>query len=171
MGYGPGESAKIWTELFKDVRFLEYDANCTRKYIELGKIRPPNERGGYTVYTGDQSDMQLLENLKEKMNYSMGIVIDDGGHFNYQILASFHSLWPSVKPKTGMYFVEDMGASAYHPSYDVQPVLKEGEEKPGTAQWCFKELLENVMCKFTNKSCHDLELIDCQHNICLFRKV
>ncbi len=123
------------------------------------------------MYTGDQADVLLLENLKEKMNHFIGIVIDDGGHFNAQILSSFHSLWPSVKPKTGMYFVEDMAASSYHPSYDVERVVREGEEKPGTAQWCFKELLENVMCKLTNKSCYDLEMMECQLNMCLFRKI
>ena len=34
-------------------------------------------------------------------------IIDDGGHKNPQILASFNTLWPTVKPG-GLYFIEDL---------------------------------------------------------------
>lgn len=102
MDYGPGESAKIWTKIFVPglVHFVEYNGDCVEKHREA------IEKEAYAVHTGDQADVKFLERLKFSLGYATAVVVDDGGHFNTQMMASFFSLWPTVL-SGGLYFIED----------------------------------------------------------------
>lgn len=131
MAYGAGESAKIWTELFNEIHFVEYDGECIEQH------RADIDRANYTVHVGDQADVVFLEEIKSdfflKHRHGVDIIIDDGGHWNHQIIKTFGSLWPVLNPK-GLYYVEDYGESAYDKNYvDSLPVTEFGSERPGTA--------------------------------------
>ena len=165
MEYGPGESGKIWTALFQNVEFIEYDAECVDKYSEAIE--------GYTVHVGSQEDVVFLEELKETQWNERGldIVVDDGGHWNRQIIASFLSLWHTLNDG-GLYFMEDFQESAYIKNYvDSKPITDWGEEQPGTAQYFVKkQLLYQLFCRITRRSCNDLAYIECIRDICVFKK-
>lgn len=168
MIYGPGHSAKIWIQLFNNVEFIEYDKNCTNKYMK----QIIND--GYNVNIGSQDDLIFLEQLKQSkkwINLGIDIIIDDGGHFNKQIIASFLSLWPYLN-NNGLYFIEDFQESAYIKNYvDSKPITFWGKEKPGTAQYFIKkQLLYHLFCKITKKSCFDLNYIQCIRDLCMFKK-
>ena len=129
MGYGPGHSAKIWIEMFNNVEFIEYDRNCTLKY----QTKIAND--GYVVHIGSQEDVIFLEELKQSKRWNdlgVDIIIDDGGHYNKQMIISFLSLWPILNDN-GLYFIEDFQESAYIKNYlDSKPITFWGKEQPGT---------------------------------------
>jgi len=168
MAYGAGESAKIWTKLFNNVHFVEYDAECIAAHE--AEIAMAN----YTVHVGDQADIKFLEETKEiflRHLDGLDIVIDDGGHWNHQIIKSFASLWHALNPN-GLYFIEDYGESAYDLNYvDSQPVTRFGEEQPGTANYFIKNLLFNLFCRVSGKSCFDIKYIEARLDICVIRKL
>eukprot|EP01084_Bolivina_argentea_P234888 395409_1 len=168
MAYGAGESAKIWTVLFNNVHFIEYDGKCIEQHKK--EINEAN----YTVHVGDQADIKFLEQLKSyyflKHINGVDVIIDDGGHANHQIIKSFTSLWHILNPN-GLYFIEDYGESAYDKNYlDSQPITVFGNEKPGTANFFIKNLLYNLFCKISKKSCYDIQYIEARLDICVIRK-
>ena len=75
MGYGPGESLKIWQEYFKDIEldlhFLEYDKAC----MDLWRGKYPD----ITFHTGDQADVKVHEK----------ILRDSGGQFDGNLNSIF----------------------------------------------------------------------------------
>eukprot|EP01084_Bolivina_argentea_P234887 395408_1 len=168
MNYGIGESAKIWTQLFNNVHFIEYNRKCVNKYHRK------NQKLNYTIHIGDQANVTFLEEIKhiqEIDKKGFDVVIDDGGHYNRQIITSFISLWHVVNPN-GLYFIEDYGEASYMlKQFDAQPIHKFGDEKPGTAQFFVKSLLHNLFCAISGKSCNDIKYIECRKDICVIRKM
>ena len=173
MDYGPGESAILWKKLFlnMNINFIEYNKNCVDKYQDT------INKSGYKVFVGDQAEPKFLEQVKDEiriLDEELDIIIDDGGHWNKQIIISFGILWPFLS-RNGLYFIEDFGESSYVYKYvDSQPVQGFGQELAGTAQYFIKNLLENLFCHveiaINQRSCYDLELIECIDNICVLKK-
>ncbi|CAD7973374.1 unnamed protein product [Amoebophrya sp. A25] len=163
----PGSSGKMWRRLgFRSVHILEYNGNCVRAYAS------EIEADGYKVYIGDQSNMLHLEKVKDNLNYEAEVIVDDGGHWNSQILASFWSLWPIVR-NGGLYFVEDFAESAYIAKYVDQPgpVAAPGDEHTYTAQYGLASLLRNVFCGILSSPCYGaLVFVEAQFNIMIFQK-
>ena len=158
MAYGAGESAKIWTELMNEVHFVEYNGECIEAH------RDTIDAANYTVHVGDQADVVFLEEIKTdyflKHRHGVDIIIDDGGHWNHQILKSFGSLWHIINPD-GLYYIEDYGESAYDKNYaDSRPVTEFGTERPGTAAYFISNLLYNLFCRVTKQSCFDIASIE-----------
>lgn len=103
MAYGPGGSVKVWKELFPnaDLWEAEYDEKCVNKSQKEGKLQ------GMSVLVGDQGNSSVLDDWRRISGGSFDAIIDDGGHHNPQIKASFDALWPEVNPG-GIYFIEDL---------------------------------------------------------------
>lgn len=94
------------TERVKDGLDLwegEYDANCVEQTRQKGGL-PPN----ITVVTGDQSDPDVLHNWVKQGKHPWDIIVDDGGHTNPQIMASFLVLFERALSPGGLYFFEDL---------------------------------------------------------------
>ena len=73
--------------------------------MELAKKQ--GKLDGFNVMVGDQGDNKTLDDWVEKSGGNFDVIIDDGGHHNCQIMASFIKLWPTIKPG-GLYFIEDI---------------------------------------------------------------
>ena len=103
MNYEPGASVALWRKLFPraDLWEAEYNATCVEVSKRQGKL------DGFNVLVGDQGDNATLDAWIEKSGGEFDVIIDDGGHHNCQILASFVKLWPTLKPG-GLYFIEDL---------------------------------------------------------------
>lgn len=97
MPYGPGRSLNLWREYLpaSKIHILEYNAPCATRFINQ------TDR----LYTGDQSDFELLSQIATGNKYD--VIIDDGGHTRKQQIHSLIGLWPALKPK-GVYIIEDM---------------------------------------------------------------
>ena len=103
MNYGPGASVSLWKTLFPVAELweAEYDGACVEKAVKEGKL------DGLHPLVGDQGNNATLDSWIEKSGGQFDVVIDDGGHHNCQIKASFDKLWPQLLPG-GLYFIEDI---------------------------------------------------------------
>lgn len=107
IGVGGGESIRTWLEYFPNAKILGLDkvAN-TNPWNTPGTHPDPR----YTFVSGDQTDMTMWECLRADHGNDWDVIIDDGGHYNNQIISSFNAMWPYVK-SGGLYCIEDLGAS------------------------------------------------------------
>ena len=113
MRYGPGASVALWKQLLPDAELIEaeFDAACVARAKARGHL------DGLQVVTGDQGDARTLAAWKEAIGPErVDIIIDDGGHKNSQITASFDALWPLVR-EGGVYVIEDMMVGR-HPRFE-----------------------------------------------------
>jgi hypothetical protein len=97
IGVQNGGSLRLWQEYFGDgakIFGMDVDPQC--------KDRAPP---GTTVFIGDQADPNFLREIIAKTG-APDIIIDDGGHTANQMIVSFETLYPLMKP-IGIYLVED----------------------------------------------------------------
>ena len=108
MNYEPGASVALWKKLFPDANLweAEYNATCVDVSKKQGKL------DGFNVLVGDQGNDKTLDGWIEESGGNFDVIIDDGGHQNCQIMASFEKLWPTVKPG-GLYFIEDISVGKW----------------------------------------------------------
>lgn len=94
---------KVWKSVLgdkDDLWIAEYNLECVEK-AQKNNLLP-----GVQLLTGDQSDRIVLQSWIKKSGGQFNIIIDDGGHYQHQILNSFTELWPQLK-MGGLYFIED----------------------------------------------------------------
>jgi hypothetical protein len=84
--------------------------------------------------TGDQADVSFLADLSLRRG-PFDIVIDDGSHRSADIITSFHTLWPLLRPD-GFYVIEDLSTS-YMAEYGGGP-----PGTSGTSVEMIKELVD-----------------------------
>ena len=106
MNYGPGASATVWRKYLPraELWFAEFD-DC----VALNK--PRLDALSVKVVTGDQADVETLEGWVKETQGGFDVIVDDGGHQNRQILASFIVLFQKALRPGGVYFLEDMHVS------------------------------------------------------------
>jgi cephalosporin hydroxylase len=99
IGVAHGGSLVKWKNRFPDcdVHGLDFDARCAR---------PP----GCTVHIGSQTDAKFLRTFAGRSDPAFDVIIDDGGHRPYQILATFRELFPRLS-MNGVYVIEDLQVS------------------------------------------------------------
>ncbi len=133
MSYGPGASAGLWPKLYPEaqIHVVEIDEACVKnmdpKFLK---------RQNYTVHVASQSSTTDLERVKHSIGKSclhgqLSVVVDDGSHQSTDIIASFHSLYPLLRPGAS-YFIEDIGSSSYKALY-TPSVRRGGLEHPGVS--------------------------------------
>jgi hypothetical protein len=103
IGFGGGDSLKLWAEYFKNAEIYCIDNNLSR-IEEYGYIDDPRIK----IFYGDQSRPESLESACESMGVKQfDIIIDDGSHIEDHILKTFHTLFEKYLSPGGIYFVED----------------------------------------------------------------
>ena len=107
IGVQTGSSILIWLEYFPNAKVFGVD-------IDPMKF-PKSDR--YTFVQGDQSKPEFWESFIASHGADWDVIIDDGGHMSGQIITSFNSLWPHVKPGA-LYIIEDL-AQAYAPDFQT----------------------------------------------------
>lgn len=103
MKYGSGASTTLYKKLFPQAQLweAEYNAECVKKAQEDGSLE------GFNILTGDQANVDVLDQWIDESGGNFDVIIDDGGHHQCQIWTSFLKLWPELKPG-GLYFIEDL---------------------------------------------------------------
>ena len=105
IGIFQGGSLQMWKHYFgPKARIYGVDINPECKKFEEDQI---------SVFIGDQSDKTFLRQLTQRIP-RMDIVLDDGGHFMDQQIASFEVLYPALAVE-GVYLCEDLHTSYQKP--------------------------------------------------------
>lgn len=104
IGVGGGESIATWLEYFRNALVYGVDIVADTNMWNDTK-GSPSER--YTFTQGDQSSSAFWKEFTGKHG-TFDVIIDDGGHFNDQIITTFCELW-FVLNRGGLYCIEDLG--------------------------------------------------------------
>jgi hypothetical protein len=103
IGFGGGDSLKLWNEYFTKAMIYCIDNNLSR-IKEYNYI--PNDR--IKIFYGDQSNSSsLIESLNQMGVCKFDIIIDDGSHIDSHVMTTFHTLFEKYLSPKGLYFVED----------------------------------------------------------------
>jgi hypothetical protein len=97
-----GGSLQAWRNYFHpDSRIIGIDLNDSLK-VDL-------EKEGFEIYIGDQSNSDFWDNFYSTIG-NIDILIDDGGHTNYQQTVTFFKAIPWVN-NNGIIIIEDVHTS------------------------------------------------------------
>lgn len=103
IGFGGGDSLKLWKEYFTKAEIYCIDNNLSR-IQEYNYV--PDER--IKIFYGDQSDpSSLIESCNQMGVSNFDIIIDDGSHIDSHIMTTFNTLFERYLSPGGLYFVED----------------------------------------------------------------
>lgn len=109
IGVYNGGSLYMWKNFFDKAEVIvgiDIDPYC-RRWAD------PDEN--IFIELGDQSDPEFLKTVNQKYG-PFDIIIDDGGHENYQTITTFQTLFPLLNNE-GIYVIEDTYHS-YWPNYN-----------------------------------------------------
>lgn len=165
MYYGPGASVAVWKKLFPlaELWEAEFNEKCVEKSKAEGKLE------GINTLTGDQMNVDTLDEWIEKSGGEFDVIIDDGGHQQCQIWTSLQKLWPAVKPG-GLYFIEDLQVSrsrAYSGRVS-SPLCNNSTNVVDN----LKEMTDAILHrKVYNDLFKDVKFIFCQRDACVLGKI
>lgn len=107
IGVCAGGSLWMWKEYFPDSRITGIDIDPACKQYE-GE--------GVNVCIGDQTDSKFLREVGTRHG-PFDVILDDGEHKGYQIIASLRNLFPYVADR-GLYVVEDL--HVFYETYNMR---------------------------------------------------
>ena len=91
----------MWKDFFgKKARIIGIDFNPDAKRFE---------KYGFEIFIGDQSKKDFWKRLFKKIG-KVDIILDDGGHTNYQQIITTNNCIPMIK-ENGILVIEDVHAS------------------------------------------------------------
>ena len=98
IGVLDGRSLASWADYFPNAKVygLDIDPDCVR--FESGRIH---------IFTGGQTDSDLLARVRNEVPEGFDIIIDDGSHYADHVITTFGELFPHLRPN-GIYVVEDL---------------------------------------------------------------
>lgn len=108
MVYGPGRSATLWRHYFpsSNIWFAEFNGQCVEAHqAQLASM-------GIKVVVGDQRHIPTLQSWVNTTGGAFDVIIDDGGHTNFQQFNSFMVLFLHALKPGGVYLIEDLQAAA-----------------------------------------------------------
>lgn len=97
IGVQNGASLRAWHEYFPNAQIIGMDINDKSEF--------DNDR--IKTFKGHQGIRGWLKKFSRKFGSDFDFIIDDGSHFNKDMLVSLGHLYPYLKPG-GTYFVEDL---------------------------------------------------------------
>jgi hypothetical protein len=103
-----GASLRLWKRYFTLIVGIDILPECI-------KFDAPAD--GIRVRIGNQTDARFLKRVVEEFG-PFDLIIDDGSHHSSHIIASFNHLYADGLKESGIYFVEDLHASYWHPWRD-----------------------------------------------------
>jgi len=118
IGFGGGDSLKLWKEYFTQAEVYCVDNN-------LSRVEDPDYfvREGIKISYGDQSDSSsLIESCNQMGVDQFDIIIDDGSHVDSHIMTSFHTLFENYLSPGGLYFVEDYPNTLTYSSENIEMI-------------------------------------------------
>jgi trans-aconitate methyltransferase len=118
IGFGGGDSLKLWKEYFPNAEIYCIDNNLAR----IEEYNYVHEEG-IKIFYGDQSDASsLIESCNQMDVDQFDIIIDDGSHIASHITLTFNTLFEKYLSPGGLYFVEDYLDTLTYVSDDVKSI-------------------------------------------------
>ena len=119
MRYGPGASATLWRKYLPhaELWFADFDADCVARH------RSRLDAINVKAVTGDQTDVETLKSWVNETKGGFDVIVDDGGHQNQQILASFTVLFQNALKPGRVYFIEDLQVSRHNAWRGTGPIV------------------------------------------------
>ena len=118
IGVGGGESILTWLEYFPNASVLGIDNVKETNPWNITGVSPLEPR--YTFVFGDQTDETFYKCFAVDYGDNWDVIIDDGGHYNDQVIASMKGLFPLLR-SGGLYVIEDLGTAYGSGSIFVKP--------------------------------------------------
>lgn len=123
IGFGGGDSLKLWEEYFPHAMIFCIDNNLSR-IEEYGY----KHRDRIQIFYGDQSNAESLISACNKTGTKeFDVIIDDGSHVENHIILTFQTLFESFLSPGGMYFIEDFSKPLDFKSQKIDKIVHEGE--------------------------------------------
>lgn len=118
IGFGGGDSLKLWKEYFTKAEIYCIDNNLSRieeyNYVPDDRIK---------IFYGDQSNSSSLIESCNQMGVSrFDIIIDDGSHIDSHIITTFITLFDQYLTSGGIYFVEDYLDTLIYSSENIESI-------------------------------------------------
>ncbi|WP_128414598.1 hypothetical protein [Chryseobacterium sp. Leaf201] len=104
IGYGSGESMKMWCDYFPSSTIFCMDINIEKNI---------NER--CNVIRGDQSNLEDLKDTVQQIKTAK-VIIDDGSHNPQHQYDTFMYLFESLLEDGGVYIIEDIETNYWNPN-------------------------------------------------------
>lgn len=151
-----GNSLKMWAKYFPYSSILGIDI-FDKSLLDFRRIK---------TYQGNQTDIHFLSQFTET-----DIIIDDGGHINSEVIASFEYLFPRLNPQ-GFYCVEDIENSYWAESGGSETSLTDSS----TMINYFKSLTDSVNTSYMRNAIliatlkFDIEFIHFYKNLVIIKK-
>jgi len=118
IGFGGGDSLKLWGEYFPKAEIYCIDNNLAR-IEEYNYI--PNDR--IKIFYGDQSDASsLIESCNQMGVSQFDVIIDDGSHIDSHITVTFNTLFEKYLSSGGLYFIEDYPDTLTYSSDNINTI-------------------------------------------------
>ena len=123
IGFGGGDSLKLWNEYFDQAEIYCIDNNLSRiqeyNYTQAEEIN---------IFYGDQSDSaSLVESCKQMGVNHFDVIIDDGSHVDSHIITTFNTLFDQYLAPGGVYFVEDYLDTLTYSSENIESISYKNE--------------------------------------------
>jgi len=126
-GVSHGGSLEMWREYFgRRAKIYGVDIEPRCKQFEGKRIK---------IFIGDQEDRSFLASIADEIG-PIDVLIEDGGHFMGQQVATFEVLYPRVKDD-GVFLIEDLHTS-YWDRYGG------GYRREGTFMEYAKDLMDQI---------------------------
>ncbi len=128
IGLGTGQSLPMWQNLFKHAHIYGVD----KEYENSGNDR-------YTIYKGDQSNVNDLNDLRKSLtDKNVFFINDDGSHIPEHQLLTFNTLFPILK-EGGIYIIEDIETSYWTKGECYNYKTRYGYKHPDSIVEIFKD--------------------------------
>ena len=128
IGLGTGQSLPMWQNLFKHAHIYGVD----KEYENSGNDR-------YTIYKGDQSSVNDLNDLRKSLtDKNVFFINDDGSHIPEHQLLTFNTLFPILK-EGGIYIIEDIETSYWTKGECYNYKTRYGYKHPDSIVEIFKD--------------------------------
>ena len=102
-----------------------------------------------SIYTGDQSDVHFLKQMKVDLNHEQfDIIIDDGSHVPWHQLFTFEIMFDTWLKPGGLYIIEDVETSYWdgsRPKIYGYDIINAGMGKKGSVVEKFKVLVAEII--------------------------
>jgi hypothetical protein len=104
IGYGSGESMKMWCDYFPNCNFYCIDINIENTYSDRCR-----------VMKADQSNKDDLQKIVKQIG-SAKLIIDDGSHNPKHQFDTFIYLFENLLEEGGIYIIEDIETNYWKPN-------------------------------------------------------
>jgi len=106
IGYHTGDSARMWCDYFPNSKVFVMDIDHEITF------------DNFQVFKGDQSNLDDLENVKNKIENAK-FIIDDGSHHPYHQIQTFEYFFKNILEDGGIYIIEDIETNYWRSDSEV----------------------------------------------------